>query len=314
MQRINLPKTAYSVSRICLGGNRFGGDLDQDKSFELLDSFVEIGGNFIDSAHVYANWIPGNEKSSSEKMIGRWLASRKPAGLVIATKGGHPIDGVKRLDLASLRQDASEACENLRVPMLDIFYVHRDDPSRPVAEILDSLEILRKEGLLRYYAASNWHVDRLKEAHRLAADKGIPGFIGSQCEWSLARRNPGSNAADLLAMDDAMLAYHAETGLAAIPYSSQAKGYFDKLATGDASALASAYDNAPNRRVSGLLNRLSVEYGASQTEIMLAAMLRVPFPVIPVIGPRNPDQLRSSVKCLTLDLADADVSALLDAK
>ena len=314
MQRINLPKTGYSVSRICLGGNRFGGDLDQDKSFELLDAFVEIGGNFIDSAHVYANWIPGNEKSSSEKTIGRWLASRKPQGLVIATKGGHPIDGVKRLDLASLRTDASEACENLRVPTLDIFYVHRDDPSRPVAEILESLEILRKEGLFRHYAASNWHLERLIEAQEIAARMGIAGFVGNQCEWSLARRNPGSASSDLVAMGRDMVAFHARSGLAAIPYSAQAKGYFDKVAAGDPGVLTNAYGNAENRQISAVLSRLSSQYGATPTEIMLAAMLRAPFPVIPVIGPRNPDQLRSSVKCLTLDLADADVSALLDTK
>lgn len=314
MQRITLPNTSYLVSRLCLGGNRLGGDLDQTASFALLDAFVAIGGNFIDTAHGYADWIVGNERSSSEKTIGRWLKSRKPEGLVIATKGGHPIDGKKRLDAASLRRDVTEACANLGVATLDIFYVHRDDPSRPVMEIIASLETLRREGLIRHYAASNWSTDRLVEAEAVARTLGVTGFIASQCEWSLARRNPGSNAADLISMDGAMLAFHRQHGMAAIPYSSQAKGYFDKVAAGTAGVLAAAYDNEDNRAMAQRLTGLAAKYAASPTEVMLAAMLKAPFPVVPVIGPRNAAQLNSSVACLALEIDAGDATALLQAR
>jgi len=170
---------------------------------------------------------------------------------------------------------------------------------------------LRKAGLIRHYAASNWTTARLDEAREAAAALGAPGFIASQCEWSLARRNPGSNAGDLVAMDGAMVDFHRRTALTAIPYSSQAKGYFDKVAAGTAEALAPAYDNAPNRAMAARLKALSARLKATPTQVMLAAMVRAPFPVVPVIGPRDADQIKSSAASLAIELDAADAAALL---
>ena len=196
---VRLPGTDLDVSRICLGGNRFGAQLDQEASFELLDIFHEAGGNFVDTAHVYADWLPDIERSSSEKTIGRWLAARGLRGkVVVATKGGHPELGnpaSRRLDRASLREDATGSRDNLGTEDVPIFYVHRDDPGRPVDEILGALEELRGEGIIRHYAASNWTLPRLVEARRVAQRAGWQGFVANQPEWSLARRNPGSAAA-----------------------------------------------------------------------------------------------------------------------
>src|SRR5918998_175301 len=96
---IALPGTDLSVSRLCLGGNRLGAQLDHEASFALLDAFTECGGTFIDTAHVYANWLPDVERSCSEKTIGRWLAARGATRLVVATKIGHP-----QLDNPTLRR------------------------------------------------------------------------------------------------------------------------------------------------------------------------------------------------------------------
>jgi aryl-alcohol dehydrogenase-like predicted oxidoreductase len=313
-QRITLPKTALSVSRLCLGGNRFGGDLDQDASFTMLDAYVEMGGNFIDSAHVYADWIAGNERSSSEKTIGRWLKSRKPEGLVIATKGGHPglaAGAVPRLDGANLRRDLTEALENLGMARLDLFYVHRDDPARPAAEIVAALEGFRREGLIRHYAASNWSTARLEAAEATAAEQGAEGFVANQPEWSLAVRNTASLADDAFVLDAAMAAFHQRTGMAVIPYSAQAKGYFDKAPDRLTPALARLYDNAANRRTAATLAVLAHRHGASPTEVMLAAMLRLPSPMAPIIGPRTIAQLRSSTTCLRIELNEDEIAELM---
>ncbi len=169
---------------------------------------MEAGGNFVDTAHVYADWLPDVERSCSEKTIGRWLRARRPDGLVVATKGGHPrldAPGRSRLDEASLRQDVSESLSFLGLERLDLFYLHRDDPQRPVGEILGVLETLRREGLIAHYGASNWSTARLAAARDAASRRGWAGFVANQPEWSLARRNPGAVADDLLAMDAEML-------------------------------------------------------------------------------------------------------------
>ncbi|MBL8587904.1 MAG: aldo/keto reductase [Methylobacteriaceae bacterium] len=315
--RITLPGTELSVSRICLGGNRFGATLDQDESFALLDAFVEAGGNFIDTAHIYANWVASAERSSSEKTIGRWLKARRPRDVVIATKGAHPGSApgaTPRLDAATILRELDESLTYLGLSRIDLHYVHRDEPERPVEEILATLETARRDGRIRHYAASNWSAARLEEAARVAVRRGWPGFVAHQPEWSLAQRNgePGAH----FMMDAALIAYHARTGLPVIPYSAQAKGYFDK-ARGGASPdraddpAAKAYDNPVNRGRAAELATIAARHGATPTQVMLAAMIRAPFPTIPIAGCRTPDQARASLASLDVALGEHEAARLL---
>ena len=314
LPQLRLPRTDLTVSALCLGGNRLGGELDQVQSFELLDTFVEAGGTFIDTAHLYADWLPHVERSCSEKTIGRWLRARGPAGIVVATKGGQPEGDppVKRLDRASLRRDVTASLSHLGLSALDLFYVHRDDPARPAAEILATLEELRRDGLVRHYAASNWSLARLREADTAARAGGYAGFAAHQAEWSLAVRNPGTAAADLVTMDARHVQWHARTGMTAIPYSSQAKGYFDKTAQGRTDEYSARYDNAPSRAMAARLGALAAEMNASPTQVMLKALTLAPFATIPVIGCRTPEQVRSSAASLAVPLSAARAASLLN--
>ena len=317
LPQLRLPGTDLTVSALCLGGNRLGGELDQAQSFELLDTFVEAGGTFIDTAEVYANWLPDAPPSCSEKMLGRWFVARgRPSHIVIATKGGHPAlnnPGVRRLDKAALRRDIDNSLKNLRRGSLDLFYLHRDDPARPVADILASLEDFRRGGLVRHYAASNWSAARLREAEALAAQSGAPGFAAHQGEWSLARRNRVSAAADLNTMSADIFDWHRRTGKAAIPYSPQANGYFDKIAEGRLDEVAArAYDNDANRAMSASLEPLAAEMDATPTQVMLKALTLAPFATIPIIGCRTPGQVRASAASLALPLTPERAAALLN--
>ena len=310
--RITLPGTDLCVSRLCLGGNRLGAQLDHAASFSLLDAFEALGGNFIDTAHVYANWLPDVERSCSEKTIGRWLSASGAEGYVVATKIGHPpLDDptTRRLDAASLRADVAEALAHLGLARLDLVYLHRDDPARPVDEILGVLEELRGEGLIRYYGASNWSPSRLEQAQQAARRHGWAGFSANQPEWSLAGRNPGSVADDLFAMDAAMLGWHERNQIAAIPYSAQAKGYFDKLRLDTLDDVtARAYDNAANRAVADILNEIAVRSHATPTQVALNALIQGPVTSVPVIGPRTTEQLQSSFESLALPLGRDDLA------
>src|SRR4051794_7531724 len=71
---------------LSLGGNVFGWTADRDASFAILDEFVAGGGDFIDTADSYSAWVPGNTGGDSERIIGEWLTSRRPEGIVVATK------------------------------------------------------------------------------------------------------------------------------------------------------------------------------------------------------------------------------------
>jgi aryl-alcohol dehydrogenase-like predicted oxidoreductase len=314
--RVTLPGTALSVSRLCLGGNRLGGELDQDRSFALLDSFIAAGGNFIDTAHVYADWLPEVERSCSEKMLGRWRRARGIGlDVVIATKIGHPplgTTGQFRLDRTSLRQDVAEACDNLGLDALPIVYLHRDDPTRDVTDILGTLEELRTEGRIGHYAASNWTAARLMASTEAANANGWQGFVANQAEWSLAARNPGTAAGDLYAMDAAMIDWHRKTGAAAIPYSAQARGYFDKLGTDRLDAVcARNYDNATNHARAARLNNLAARHRVTPTQAMLALFAQAPFVVVPVVGCHTAEQINASFAGADLRLDPAETGALI---
>lgn len=317
ISRVIIPGTALSVSRLCLGGNRLGGELDRDRSFALLDAFVAAGGNFIDTAHVYADWLPEVERSCSEKTLGRW---RKERGLgtgtevVIATKIGHPklgTIGQSRLDRDSLRQDVDAACDNLGLDCLPLVYLHRDDPAREVADIVGTLEELSAEGRISHYAASNWSAARLTASTAATTANGWQGFVANQAEWSLAARNPGTAVNDLYAMDTGMIAWHRATGALACPYSAQARGYFDKLAAGVVDDVtARNYDSPVNRDTASRLRALAARHGVTPTQAMLGLFSLVQFPVVPVVGCRTAEQIAASFRGAYLHFDPDDIAPL----
>ena len=122
-----LPGTDLELSPICLGTGGFGGSIDRQTSFAMLDRFVELGGNFLDTAHVYSNWIPG-ENSRSEKTIGLWLKDRQNRqNMVIGTKGAHPnleTMHLPRLSRADIQNDLEESLGHLQTDWIEIGRAH----------------------------------------------------------------------------------------------------------------------------------------------------------------------------------------------
>lgn len=313
-----LGKSTVQVSSVCLGGNRFGSSLDQNQSERILDAFVERGGNFIDTALVYADWIDGIERSCSERTLGRWIAKDSSRqSLVVATKGGHPsvsAPAVSRLDPQSLRADASRSVENLGSPIA-LYYLHRDDPSRPVGEILQTLEDLVSDGMIRSYAACNFSAARLDEAHLESSRHGWRGFAAHQAAFSLAAPAPGALAPGLVAMDADLRRLHTELQLPVIAYSAQAKGFFDKIETAADPNRPSddsirLYDTDRNRKLAAAITGLAGKYEATSTQIALAALTLDSLQVVPIIGCRTIEQLESSMDGLYLEFDDADRALL----
>lgn len=313
--RVVFPDTDLSVSRVALGGNRFGSELDDAATCVMLDRFVELGGNLVDTAHVYADWLPDLERSCSEKAIGRWLRSRGADGrdVVVATKGAHPDvtrPDVRRLDPDSIRDDASRSRENLGLGTIPLYYLHRDDPAVPVGEILDALGQLRNEGVVANYAASNWTAARLSAALAYARAAGIPGFVAEQSSASLAATAPGKVPADMVALGPALDALHKRTGLPLVAYSAQGKGYFDKAVDGFG-RVPPEYDVSLNRETAGLVDGLARGYGVSPVQLALRSLWLLPYPVVAVVGPRTLDQLDSSWAALDIPLTQEHATLLL---
>ena len=313
-----LPGTDLIVSALCLGGVPFGDPLGDRETFALLDRFIERGGNFIDTARIYSDWIPG-EKRRSERVLGDWLRARSGRDrLVIATKGAHPfiesID-VPRTSAEELRDDLEGSLRTLHLEAIDLYWLHRDDPARPVGHFIDALNAFQRVGKIRAFGASNWSAARLRAAHDYARASGQSGFSANQPFWCLgcqAAKPPPFKGYVLF--DAEAWRFHRETGLAVVPYTSQANGFFSKLARPlterPAELMQHDFHTAPNLAAGAVVVRLAREKRVAPSAIVLAYLRSRPFPVIPIIGARTPAQLDDSAAALEVRLSAAELHEL----
>jgi aryl-alcohol dehydrogenase-like predicted oxidoreductase len=304
MERRLLPGTDLPVSPICYGVGSFGGNLDPGKdSDRLLGLYRDAGGNFLDTAHCYAFWTPGGA-GSSERFLAGYIRRSGCRDLVIATKGGHPgapgYRTVERwLSPARIEADVDDSLGRLEVERIDLYWLHRDETARPVAEIVETLNREIWRGRLRWLGASNWRPERIAEANAYAAAHGLRGLNASQPEFSLAKKNspnpaPAADASGgnvMLFLEEPDQAWHRRTQLPVVPYTSTAGGYF---ASGGQSAKA-AFDSSENRARLERAQSLARELGATPGQVALAWLLHQDFPVFPIIGTRNPEHLREDL-------------------
>lgn len=291
-----------------------GKKIPTSTSEEILDLFLELGGNFIDTAKIYADWLPG-EQSSSEKTIGQWIRNRKIRNkVVLATKGGHPdlsTMSVPRLSPREIQSDLTRSLNNLRVDTIDIYWLHRDDPGRPVDEILGVLDEQVRAGRIRNFGLSNWQANRLSEAYSCSAKYGYKGLIANQMLWSLAYIDVNMIDQTLAWMNEEMYEFHLQSGLVAVPYSSQANGLFQKLHAGESlTSSMRMYPEYENIKIFARIMDVAKNSGLTISQVVLAYLLSQPFPVFPIIGPQNKLQLRDSFTALEKRLTPSHLSFL----
>jgi aryl-alcohol dehydrogenase-like predicted oxidoreductase len=318
MQYVTLPQTDLKVSCVALGSSMIGSRVNRDDSFALFDAFVEAGGTFLDTAHVYANWAPG-PRSISEKTIGAWLKASGARGkLVIASKGGHPepgYDRISRLSPAEIVGDLDESLDFLGIERLDLYWLHRDDLNRPVGEMLEVVNEQVQLGKIRYFGCSNWRPARIREAQAYAAAHKLRPFVASQIFWSLAVPNSGVVAWDHADMDDEAEGFYATAGLSVHAFTSQARGYFTKATDGGLESLNPKlrhdFENPVTLARLQRAQQLARELGTTVTAVILASIMSRPFVSVPILGCVNLDQLRDSLGGVDLTLSSENLRFLL---
>lgn len=319
MHTVTLPHTDLRVSHIALGTAGLGTVTTRDEAFALLDAFVEAGGTFIDTAHVYANWAPG-EKHRSEKTIGAWLRARgRPRGVVIATKGGHEdpdLPDTPRVTPELVAADLDGSLECLGLDTIDLYWLHRDDPTRPVGPLIELLNDAARAGKIRHFGCSNWEPARITEANAYAAARNLRGFQASQLLWGLAQPNPGAVTPVHAIMDETSHAFYEHAGLGVVAFTSQARGYFAKAAAGGVDSLSEelrlAFANERTLARFARAQALALRLGTTITAVVLAYIHSQPFTAIPIVGCNTMGQLRDSLSDPDLRLSPAILRHLRD--
>lgn len=305
MKHIRIQGLDKPVSQLIMGSDFFKLNNGEEVS-EILGHYLAIGGNTIDTAHIYC----GGE---SEQALGIWLdQNRNRESVNIFTKGAHHDANGPRVNAAAIRSDLFTSLERLRTDYIELYALHRDDPSVPVGAIVEALNEHVEAGRIRAFGGSNWTHQRLQEANDYAAQHGLIGFSFSSPNLSLAKANEPFWAGCVSADADT-LAWHEQTQLPLLSWSAQARGFFSGRFTPDnrenADLVRVFYSDANWTRLRRA-EELAQQKGVSTIQIALAYVLNQSFPTGALIGPRSEAEMLSCNEGAQLQLTAQELAWL----
>ena len=306
----NIPGTDLAVHPLCLGANVFGWTADEPESFAVLDAYRTAGGNFVDTADGYSQWVAGNRGGESEEIIGRWMARRgNRDAIVLATKVGSKGDR-KGLGADNVRVATEESLRRLQTDRIDLLYTHRDDEVTPPEETMGALDELVREGKVRHVAASNVSPARLEAALEASARERYVRYVALQPHYNLVERGYEDGLADVCRRHD----------LGCLPYYALAKGFLTGKYRPGADGVESqraqgarAYLDERGERVLAALDAAAAAHDVPVAAVSLAWLAARPTVVAPIASARTPAQLAELLAMTDVALREDEVRALDEA-
>jgi aryl-alcohol dehydrogenase-like predicted oxidoreductase len=331
MKMIQLGDTKEHISQLALGCMLMGTSSPEGESRQILDRYLDAGGNFLDTANCYAWFLrQGSAGGESEALLGRWLSETgKRDRVFLATKGAAMVRRPEahwtptgELDWANARRDFEGAgAETLRRSLeaslrrlqtdhVDLYYVHVDDWVTPLEETLEALLGFVRAGKVRYLGWSNVRTARLAEIRRICLERGWPSPVALQQQHTYLRPRAGLDQVSIVDAEQmAFLEAHPELTL--IAYSPILKGVYDDAAKRDGHWAMQPYVGADTDARLAALAALAHELGVRPNQLVLAWLLAQPAPqLFPLVGPRTLAQLDEHLEALRLELPTAAVSQL----
>ena len=305
MDKRPLGRSGLHAAPLALGGNVFGWTADEAASFAILDRFVDLGFNLIDTANTYSTWVPGHVGGESEAIIGKWLArGGKRERVLIATKVGMAIEGESGLTRSQIVQHVEKSLERLRTDRIDLYQTHKDDPATPVEETLEALAALVRAGKVRAIGASQYAPARLRESLAAAERLGLPRYETLQPEFNLYDRAGFERDYQALAI---------EHGLTVIPFFGLANGFLsgkyrkpsDVEGRPRAARLRKYFEGDRGLRILAALDHVGKRLGATPAQVSIAWIMAQPSiaaPIVSVTAVAQLDEIAGAAR-LTLDAA-----------
>jgi aryl-alcohol dehydrogenase-like predicted oxidoreductase len=307
MQFTHLGRTGLTVSRICLGTMNFGPETDEATSFSIMDSALEAGINFFDSANVYGR---SKGRGATEEIVGRWLAQGggRREKVVMATKlygdmGDWPNDG--KLSALNIRRACDASLKRLQTDYIDLYQMHHIDRRASWDEIWEAMEVLRAQGKILYVGSSNfagWHIAKAQGA---AARRNFLGLVSEQSHYNLLTRQ----------IELEVLPAAQDYGLGVIPWSPLAGGLLGGVVRKERDG-SRRYGDMVKRTLEAKRPQLEAyedlcaELGEEPGAVGLAWLLTRPGVTGPIVGPRTPEQFESALHAVDVTLDDKVLARL----
>lgn len=308
-----LGRSGLKVAPLALGGNVFGWTASPAQSFEVLDAFVEAGGNLIDTADMYSIWVPGHAGGESETLIGQWLASRGLRHKVlIATKAGMDMGGGRKgLSARYLRSAVDDSLKRLGVDCIDLYQAHADDAQTPLEETLGAFADMIRAGKVRAIGASNYGAARLAEALSVSARLGLPRFETLQPQFNLLDRAKFEGDLQNLCVRE---------NVSVIPYYSLAAGFLSGKYRTEADLAGRAragrvrdYLNPRGLRVLAAVDEVAQRLGTTPSAVAIAWVRDRPAIAAPIASATSAAQLQALLEGMRLRLDTLALAQLEEA-
>lgn len=313
MQIRKLGRTGLKVAALCLGGNVFGWTADEQASYAVLDTYGEGGGNFIDTADVYASWAPGNSGGESEAILGKWMRQRGNRDrIVIATKVGSRMGAdpnQQGLSREHIMQAVEASLRRLQTDYIDLYLAHWDDPETPQDETMRAFDDLVRQGKVRYLGASNFAAWRATRALWESDRRGYARYECVQPPYSLANRETYERELEPCCR---------ELGLGVMTYSSLASGFLsgkyrpgkDLPATARAQGVQKRYMNERGFAILEAIDRVAAAHHATPAQVALAWILARPGITAAIASATTVEQTRELLGAVDLTLEAAEIEEL----
>lgn len=267
----------------------------------MFDDFFSRGGNCFDSAHIYGG-------GRLETLFGQWQRNRNIRDeVVLIGKGAHS----PRCFPDALKEQLVISLDRLQTDYVDIYFMHRDNLDVPVGEFVDVLNELREKGQIGIFGGSNWSIERLQQANDYARQTGKQGFAALSNNFALAQMVKPVWAGCVASSTAEFKTWLVENQLPLFPWSSQARGFFvaersqpDKL---DDRELVDSWYSADNFARQARCFQLAEQQSVQPVSVALAYVLQQPFPVFPLIGPRQISETVTSFEALDIHLTEKEL-------
>ncbi|MEA1931198.1 MAG: aldo/keto reductase [Euryarchaeota archaeon] len=328
MEYRQLGSTGTRVSELCFGTWRFGRktngvlETDEEEAHELLDTFADHGGNFIDSANVY-----GDPNGTSESYIGSWLEDRDRENYVLTSKVYFEYDednpNGSGLSRTHIRNQIDKTLDNLGTDYLDLYYIHRWDENTPIEETLSTLDRIVEEGKVNYLGASTMAAWQLTKALWKSDINDYQRFDVTQPLFHAGYYKDVEDYLDVCADQD----------LAVCPYSPLAGGFltgkYERADPDDPKSVRApdgsrgSFDERFERfylsergwKVLDEIRAVADELDASPAQVSLRWLMdQEAFTCVPIVGARTTDQLEENLGAAEVSLTADQHDRITDAR
>jgi 1-deoxyxylulose-5-phosphate synthase len=313
MEYLKFGNTGLGVSRLCIGCMTYGvpdrgrhpWTLDEEKSRPLIKQAVELGINFFDTANVYSD-------GTSEEILGRALKEfTRREDVVIATKvHGRMRPGPNGAGLSrkALFGELDNSLRRLGTDFVDLYQIHRWDPTVPIEETMEALHDVVKAGKVRYIGASSMYAWQFSKALYTARLRGWTEFVSMQNHLNLLNREE----------EREMLPLCADQGIAVMPWSPLARGRLTRAWNESSSRQETdefgkkLYTQFPDadRLIVDQVSVIAGARGVPRAQVALAWLLQKKGVTSPIVGASKPEHLKDAVAALSLKLTAEEIASL----